>query len=57
MVISDSNREVVMEAGDCQTLTEQIRRCHDPSSEEFNNDRFKCVACGCILNVAADNGT
>lgn len=55
-LISDDNREVVLSAGGCQTLAEQIDKCSDTSSEEFSSDRYKCVACGCILNLAADNG-
>ena len=55
-MISDDNREIVLSNKGCQTLAEQIDKCSNISCEEFSNDRFKCVSCGCILNVAADNG-
>lgn len=53
---SDENRETVLLAGGCPGLAEQIGRCSNSSCEEYTNDRFKCVTCGCILNLATDNG-
>ena len=55
-IFSDSNRGIVLEADGCQGLVAQMSKCCDPNAEEFANERFKCVVCGCTVNVAADNG-
>lgn len=52
----DQNRESVLALGGIRTLTEQISLCSKLSSEESKNDRYKCVVCGCALNLAIDNG-
>jgi hypothetical protein len=54
--LADDNREVVFSAGGCHALMEQLDKCSDPSCEAFSNTRFKCVVCGCLQNVAAENG-
>ena len=54
---SDHNREAVLSSGGCKLLFEQLSRCLDDSSEDGQSDRIKCITCGCILNLANDNGT
>jgi len=54
--ILDVNREMVLANGGCELLTELVSKCCDPTTEDFNHERYKCVVCGCILNLSADNG-
>lgn len=54
--ISDHNREVVLSTGGCPLLIDQLSRCLDNTGEDGQSDRIKCVTCGCILNIANDNG-
>ena len=47
---------MVLNGGGCATLLGQINRCRNSCNEEFSNDRYKCIVCGCVLNLATDNG-
>ena len=52
----DLNRVSFLENGICEFLAHQIAYCSDHSKEESSNAKYKSVVCGCVLNLAADNG-
>lgn len=53
---SDGNRELVLSSGGCPLLVNQLTNCTLlPAKGE--NDRLKCVSCGCLFNVINDNST
>lgn len=47
---------MVLKAGGCHRIIEMIQGCLDPNSQETGIERYRCVLCGCILNLANDNG-
>lgn len=56
VIYSDSNREAILRLGGCELLIDELSRCTDNTAEDMKSDRIKCIVCGCILNVANDNG-
>ncbi len=51
----DANREQVLACGGCPLLVDLLALCPSlPAHQE--NVRLKAVACGCLLNVANQNG-
>ena len=56
LFIVDANRESILVAGGCQVLVDQIARCSDPGEDIYTNERYKCIICGCVLNLATNNG-
>ncbi len=56
ILISDANREAVLVSGGCPYLIAQLTRCSDVSTADSQSVRVKRVTCGCVLNLANDNG-
>jgi len=49
------NRAQVLESGGCPLLVDIVRHCSSLAAEEVG-ERLKYVTCGCLLNVANQNG-
>lgn len=45
----------MLESGGCPLLVDIVRHCSSLAAEEVG-ERLKYVTCGCLLNVANQNG-
>ena len=52
---ADDNRFQVLDSGGCPLIVEVARQWSSLEAGE-GGERPKCVACGCLLNVANQNG-